>query len=86
MPFRTIGDDGSDFTSLAVSTKRFASNEASLIATTPSTLITRVIASSEKLTPPSAGWSWNAISGRPDASATAAWYAAGSSGSSGSPW
>ena len=56
------------------------------MATTPSMLIVRSMVSAEKFTPPSAGWSWKAMSGRPDASATARWYEAGISGSSGSPW
>src|SRR6516225_8781547 len=86
LPFRTVGADGSDFTSRAVSTNRFASKDASLMATTPSMLMVRSMASAEKFTPPSAGWSWKAMRGRPEASATARWYEAGISGSSGSPW
>src|SRR5215469_4977989 len=86
LPFRTVGADGRAFTSLAVSTNRFASKDASLIATTPSTRMMRSMVSAEKFTPPSAGWSWKAMSGRPEASATARWYEAGISGSSGSPW
>src|SRR6516165_6232282 len=86
LPFRTVGADGRDLTSLAVSTNRFASKDASLMATTPSMLMMRSMASAEKFTPPSAGWSWKAIRGRPEASATARWYEAGISGSSRSPW
>ena len=56
------------------------------MATTPSMLMMRSMASAEKFTPPSAGWSWKAMRGRPEASATARWYEAGISGSSGSPW
>src|SRR6516162_65825 len=86
LPFRTVGADGRDFTSLAVSTNRLAPKDASLIATTPSVLMMASMVSAEKFTPPSAGWSWKAMSGRPEASATARWYEAGISGSSGSPW
>src|SRR6516165_6054131 len=86
LPFRTVGREGRDFTSLAVSTNRLASKDASLMATTPSTLMVRSMVSAEKFTPPSAGWSWKAMRGRPEASATARWYEAGISGSSGSPW
>src|SRR6516162_10325856 len=86
LPFRTVGPEGRDFTSRTVSTNRLASKDASLMATTPSILMMASMVSAEKFTPPSAGWSWKAISGRPEASATARWYEAGISGSSGSPW
>src|SRR5215472_19217555 len=86
LPFSTVGADGRDFTRRAVSTNRFASKDASLMATTPSTLMMASMASAEKFTPPSAGWSWKAMRGSPEASATARWYEAGMSGSSGSPW
>ena len=63
-----------------------ASNEASLSATTLSIAAIRRSVSSEKITPPSAGWSWNATIGRPQPRAIASWYATGIAGSSGVPW
>ncbi len=63
-----------------------ASNEASLRATTLSMAAIRRSVSSANTTPPSAGWSWNATSGRPQPRAIASWYATGTAGSSGVPW
>ena len=56
----------------AVSTKRRASNEASLIATTPSTEAIARSVSGSKFSPASAGCSWNRINGSPT-SAIASW-------------
>ena len=40
----------------------------------------RASVSSLKITPPSAGWSWNATIGRPQPCAIASWYATGMAG------
>ena len=50
-----------------------ASKEASLSATTLSMAAIRRSVSSVKITPPSAGWSWNATIGRPQPGAMASW-------------
>ena len=65
LPVRSVIGRGSCSSSRAVSTNRRASNDASLIATTPSTDAIARSVSVSKFTPPSAGWSWNRISGRP---------------------
>ena len=64
---------------------RWASKEASLVATKPliDETARRVVGS--KFTPVISGCSWNMIKGRPT-SAMAKWYAAGTSGLSGSLW
>ena len=72
LPVRRVIGRGSSAMSRAVSTKRRASNEASLIATTPSTEAIARSVSGSKFSPASAGWSWNRISGSPT-SAIASW-------------
>ena len=75
-PVSSVIGRGRSSSRRAVSTKRRASNDASLIATTPSTDAIARSVSGSKFSPASAGWSWNRISGRPT-SAIASWYGDG---------
>ena len=72
LPVSSVIGRGRSSSRRATSTKRRASNDASLIATTPSIDASARSVSGSKLRPPSAGWSWNRISGRPT-DATASW-------------
>ena len=83
LPVSSVIFRGSSSRRRAVSTNRRASNDASLIATTPSTDAIARSVSGSKFNPASAGWSWNRISGSPTW-AIASWYWTGTRGSSGS--
>ena len=65
LPVSSVILRGSCSRSRAVSTKRRASNDASLIATTPSTDAMAWSVSVSKFTPARAGCSWKRMSGRP---------------------
>ena len=72
LPVRSVIGRGKSAMRRAVSTKRRASNDASLIATTPSTDAIARSVSGSKFSPASAGCNWNRIIGNPT-SAIASW-------------